>query len=446
MKKLFNRFAAVTASAVLAAMSLCAMPGSATAEEEPAAVTITFDYSGEGITTEDAESLAPVTVSAGSAFVIPEGSLELEDKVFRGWTLDDIHGFVAGDVFTTGTEDVTFHPVWSTYNDKTRYDVLFYVEIDGEAQDTESLDGYKLVEGAMFSIPLLVYNRNDAVQIGWTDGETEFRGQERYIMHDHEVTFTPVWRPYRNLTYSAGDYDRIVGKTEVTYERIESFPVDLADGSTFVRSGFKLAGWNCDYDGQDYKFFAKFIIPDCDVTFTAIWEPIEVSVSFRMGSGLSAKKITIQGLTDSTIIVPEPTVEMEGMKFAGWQYKDEIYQPGDEFVIPTGVTLDALYVEDTEPVTETTTSEIETTTSESETTTTVASAGTVYGDANEDGKVNMADAVYIMQVNADPGQYKLSEQGKKNADVAGNGDGVTNNDALAIQQFEAGLVPELPVA
>ncbi|MDE5835094.1 MAG: dockerin type I repeat-containing protein [Ruminococcus sp.] len=70
----------------------------------------------------------------------------------------------------------------------------------------------------------------------------------------------------------------------------------------------------------------------------------------------------------------------------------------------------------------------------------------VYGDANEDGKINISDAVLIMQSISNPTEYKLTEQGIKNADVVDN-DGVTNNDALAIQMIEAKLLKlsDLPV-
>ncbi len=69
-----------------------------------------------------------------------------------------------------------------------------------------------------------------------------------------------------------------------------------------------------------------------------------------------------------------------------------------------------------------------------------------YGDANEDGKVNISDAVLIMQSISNPTEYKLTEQGIKNADVVDK-DGVTNNDALAIQMIEAKLLKlsDLPV-
>ena len=60
----------------------------------------------------------------------------------------------------------------------------------------------------------------------------------------------------------------------------------------------------------------------------------------------------------------------------------------------------------------------------------------VYGDSNEDGNVNISDAVLIMQSIANPDEFKMTEQGKNNADVYKRGDGVTNNDALTIQYVE----------
>ena len=72
---------------------------------------------------------------------------------------------------------------------------------------------------------------------------------------------------------------------------------------------------------------------------------------------------------------------------------------------------------------------------------------TLYGDANVDGDVTLADAVLILQSLANPDNYSLTEQGKANADVAGNNDGVTANDALVIQMVEAGTykAEDLPI-
>ncbi len=64
------------------------------------------------------------------------------------------------------------------------------------------------------------------------------------------------------------------------------------------------------------------------------------------------------------------------------------------------------------------------------------------GDANEDGKVNISDAVLIMQSIANPEEFKLTEEGKNNADVADRGNGVTGKDALAIQVVEIKVIKD----
>ena len=73
---------------------------------------------------------------------------------------------------------------------------------------------------------------------------------------------------------------------------------------------------------------------------------------------------------------------------------------------------------------------------------------TKFGDTNEDGAVNISDAVLIMQSIANPDEFSLSEQGRINGDVYNNGDGITNNDALIIQYVEIKSINEsaLPVA
>ncbi len=62
------------------------------------------------------------------------------------------------------------------------------------------------------------------------------------------------------------------------------------------------------------------------------------------------------------------------------------------------------------------------------------------GDANCDGGVDMADVVLIMQSLANPDKYKLTDIGRENSDM--NGDGVTVADAQAIQEKLLGLDKE----
>ena len=61
------------------------------------------------------------------------------------------------------------------------------------------------------------------------------------------------------------------------------------------------------------------------------------------------------------------------------------------------------------------------------------------GDANEDDRVSLADAVLIMQSLANPDVFRLTPQGMVNADIYNTGDGVTAMDALRIQEILIGL-------
>ncbi|MBO4877367.1 MAG: hypothetical protein J5501_05100 [Ruminococcus sp.] len=60
------------------------------------------------------------------------------------------------------------------------------------------------------------------------------------------------------------------------------------------------------------------------------------------------------------------------------------------------------------------------------------------GDANCDEKVNVADAVAVLQYIANQTKYPLTETGKLNADCDGTA-GITGGDATMIQKIDAGI-------
>ena len=61
------------------------------------------------------------------------------------------------------------------------------------------------------------------------------------------------------------------------------------------------------------------------------------------------------------------------------------------------------------------------------------------GDANGDGRVNVADAVAVLQYVANKSKYSLTEQGETNADCDGV-KGITGGDAIYIQKLDAGIL------
>ena len=79
---------------------------------------------------------------------------------------------------------------------------------------------------------------------------------------------------------------------------------------------------------------------------------------------------------------------------------------------------------------------------------------TMVGDSNNDKGIDMGDVVIIMQALANPNKYDvggsdehcLTVQGRANADIAGTSKGVTNDDALAIQEYLLGKRASLEFA
>lgn len=71
----------------------------------------------------------------------------------------------------------------------------------------------------------------------------------------------------------------------------------------------------------------------------------------------------------------------------------------------------------------------------------------VYGDANDDGSVDVSDAVFILQGIADPSseEFKRTAAGEIQADCYAPGGGVDAEDALTILRFKADIVTALPV-
>ncbi len=69
----------------------------------------------------------------------------------------------------------------------------------------------------------------------------------------------------------------------------------------------------------------------------------------------------------------------------------------------------------------------------------------IWGDATNDGVVDIADVVATASYVGDPLTNTISEQGMSNADVHDTGGGINANDVLAIQQYLAKIIKSLPV-
>ena len=102
----------------------------------------------------------------------------------------------------------------------------------------------------------------------------------------------------------------------------------------------------------------------------------------------------------------------------------------------------------TAPVTSTTTTVTTTTAEPTETTkseTTTPARQAKWGDANEDGKVDVSDAVLVSRFIAEDKTANITAQGQKNSNVAGT-PSITSASTIKILRFIAKLITEVDLA
>lgn len=141
--------------------------------------------------------------------------------------------------------------------------------------------------------------------------------------------------------------------------------------------------------------------------------------------------------------------QTDGGKFISLDHKIPLGTAGN------GISLSDYYNGTVTPPTPKTTTASTTKTTSSTTSTTNTTTTTVktdepatptkIGDVNLDNNVSVADAVTILQYLGNKDKYSLDSKAKANADCYNPGDGITGNDALAIQKFDAGIYKSLPV-
>lgn len=206
----------------------------------------------------------------------------------------------------------------------------------------------------------------------------------------------------------------------------------------WAKAGYSMLGWSKTIDSTtaDYSTYSNVASgwintnsPSIDLY--AVWKANQYKVTFDANGGtVSTASRTV---TYDSAYGTLPTPKRDGYTFNGWFTAKT---GGTKITDKTKVTSakdHALYAQWVKsPVT---------------TTTTTNTTETVWGDANLDGRVSISDAVAILQHIGNKDKYCLKPQGMINADVYGNGDGITGNDAFTIQKVDAGIykVEDLPL-
>ncbi|MBP3243022.1 MAG: dockerin type I repeat-containing protein [Ruminococcus sp.] len=434
MNKLFRHTAAGLSAAVLAvSFSASCLTSWAEDSADPNTLTTVSLVLGEDDnyffakdTPGEYETLT-IDTTQTNLFYMPKGYVTKEGYIFYGWTFDGIRGYSSNSVvqFDKSIRNIEIKPVLVS----TEYDERVNVSFDfgKEIQLPKDFpEPYTAKIGTFISPYKFKIEDGNAFTSTYTfDGNT-YSGEDYLIVPDHDVTFEAVWRHNINLTFYAGDVDRLTGGDTFVTTGAEGTSTELSAADRFGRIGYDITGWTSDYDGETYLPGQTVSnLPGVDITYTAVWSPKKYNVVFNQGTGKVADNIKVPGYTDTTIVCPEPTVSKEGKYFAGWKNAStgDIYQPGDEYFIygvapGLGIAFTPVW---------------------SDTPVDTTSKKPVFGDADLSGDITVSDIVTILQYAANKEKYPMDAEALRNSDV--NFDTVVDaKDAGIVQLIEAGIL------
>lgn len=225
------------------------------------------------------------------------------------------------------------HSAVYTKKVSVQYDLGEY-KINDTYSDPSVLDTKFLYVGSTIKIAQHTLTKEGSSHGGWLYNGEVYKDGQTFIVPDENVVFTPYWFNYHTITYLAGDYDDVVEYPSFTLQGTEGTGMELAASTRFTRPGYKLVGWKCDLDGIEYGVGARYIVPETNVVFTAIWEKAEVNISISANNGHFYDRITDTAYTGDEYVLPECTFTNGEKTFGGWLYDGVVYQPGDSIIIP----------------------------------------------------------------------------------------------------------------
>ena len=160
---------------------------------------------------------------------------------------------------------------------------------------------------------------------------------------DGEVVIAWFWETIRYTIHyeMAYKYQRYVVTREYDYEALDVFGYkEIFNG--YIPNFNRVVGWWLD--GKQYDVGEP--IPDILKVDGAVYYAeavLDLSVNYTIklvsGNENSTNTMSILHAKDTQpAILPECAFKVNGYAFAGWQYEDKIYFPGDTFVYIDGIT------------------------------------------------------------------------------------------------------------
>lgn len=296
-------------------------------------------------------------------------------------------------------------------NADTSYEAAAVYAVYGDSAEIKLIDIVENVKDNVVNVELPAYS---AAMVVITDDASDFEGLELY--NPDKFTYkTETFEDIENMINKNGYVEVPITDPE-HLARIDIIAdVTSSAGSSWGTAGCAVCINAVDEDGNDF------------------WT--SKSYSLKLGKGTTASVEFDGTLTNKEDIINAVVADGKVELQKWWDSSEKMEQEIEDTISVEYKKIEVTYEyentgeqDKTEPTTEPTEP-------------TKTPEVTLYGDANNDGVVTIADASAILQYIANSDKYPLSKQGAANADVNGIA-GVTADDAIVIQKIDAKLIKQ----
>ena len=268
-------------------------------------------------------------VDTDSPFDLASASgLTRSGYAFAGWAADGTL-YPESFSYTPGASDLTFTATWAP----TAHHIVFLAGRGAQgvvppARDVLT-DASFVVTTPNLSLPGYDFDgwvdctdsppSTDVRHVGDTIGAT---GSSPDL-----VFYCAQWTAQdHSVAYDANGGDGSV-PTHANVDTDATFTV--ASGALVTREGFSFGGWS---DGTStYQEDDDYLMGATNVTLTAVWNPIFVTVSYLVGGGAAGTPPTQDPLAygSSLAVASADGLRLDGQYFWGWSDGTSVYQPGE---------------------------------------------------------------------------------------------------------------------
>lgn len=288
----------------------------------------TYSYNANVPEDAYAEVTVPEAEPEPAVVETPVTLLRLDDitgkYTFAGWKDSEGKSYPGGNSYTVTKAAETFEAQWKKVSHQIRFvdeDGTVYSEGKADYNTQITWPSKPTKEGYTFQ-NWLVESDKDEMKVGHG---------EKFIMQDHDITFTAQWA-INSYKISYDGNGAAMGVPAGTVE--QNYQTDYTiDTVVPTKTGYTFQGWS---DGTTtYQPGAVFKVPARDVVLTAQWKANSHQVKYDGNGGKTSAPESKSADYNSNVSVAAG-LEKDGYLFDGWEQisTGKVLTPGASFVMP----------------------------------------------------------------------------------------------------------------